>query len=165
MVKDLIGYDSLVQDALRGVMASVLERVARSGAPGDHYFHISFRTDHPGVEISQALRARHAGEMTIVLQHRYWDLEVADTGFAVSLSFNGVAERLSIPFGAVMVFADQSVKFALQFRTDEVPRTDAPETPIEDAPPPAGTRQEPEHEPEREVEPADVVSLDSFRKK
>ena len=159
MVKDLIGYDSLVQDALRGVMASVLERVARSGAPGDHYFHINFRTDHPGVEMSPALRAQHAHELTIVLQHRYWDLEVADTGFAVSLSFNGVAERLSIPYGAVTVFADQSVKFALQFQADESPRKDGLE--IGDA----GTRQEPEREPEHETEPADIVSLDSFRKK
>ena len=99
--QDLIRYDLLVQSALRDVVRHVLSEAAENGLPGDHHFFISFRTDHPGARLSQALRGDHPGEMTIVLQHQFWDLSVSETGFGVTLSFNRVSERLDIPFAAI----------------------------------------------------------------
>jgi hypothetical protein len=115
MAEDLIRYDILAQDALRGVVRKVLSEVARTGLPGEHHFFISFATKAPGVRISSRLLDQYPEEMTIVLQHQYWDLAVTDTAFEVGLSFNNVPERLLVPFAAIKGFADPSVQFGLQF--------------------------------------------------
>jgi len=116
MTKATLRYERLIEDALRGVVSNVLRDVATNGLPGHHHFFVSFRTHHPGVAISDELRTRYPEDMTIVLQHQFWDLEVDATGFAVTLSFNKVPQRLIVPFAAITAFADPSVKFGLQFQ-------------------------------------------------
>lgn len=119
---DQIRYDLLAQDALRGVVRRVLTDVARDGLPGDHHFFISFDTRAPGVRLSTRMREKYPEDMTIVLQHQFWDLVVTENGFEVGLSFGGVPERLLVPFAALKGFFDPSVKFGLQFElADEVP--------------------------------------------
>jgi len=190
MAEDLIRYDILAQDALRGVVRKVLSEVARTGLPGEHHFFISFATKAPGVRISSRLLAQYPEEMTIVLQHQYRDLTVTDTAFEVGLSFNNVPERLLVPFAAIKGFADPSVQFGLQFElapkpvatdaaSDEKPvvtpeaeapapvslPADAPATPL---PAPAAAAQQSDagdDEAEDERPEAEVVSLDAFRKK
>jgi hypothetical protein len=115
MSKDLIRYDLLVQDALKGVVRKVVADAAKEGLPGEHHFYISFRTDFPGVRLSNRLREKYPQDMTIILQHQFWDLAVTEHGFEVGLSFSGVPERLSIPFDAVSGFFDPSVQFGLKF--------------------------------------------------
>jgi hypothetical protein len=110
-----IDYASLVEKALLRVVHDVLAMVAQDGLPGRHHLYITFRTDHPRVVLDDTLRARYPTEMTIVLQHEFWELEVDDEGFAITLSFNNQPQRLEIPFEAVTVFADPSVEFGLQF--------------------------------------------------
>lgn len=111
-------YDLMIKDALRGVMGRILAQVAEQGLPGNHHFYITFRTGHPGVEMPAPLRRRYGGEMTIVLQHQYSGLEAGPDTFAVTLSFSEVPHRLTIPYDAVVSFADPSVEFALSFETD-----------------------------------------------
>ena len=115
MPVDHIRYDILAQEALRGMVRSVLVDTARKGLPGEHHFFISFDTRADGVRLSARMRAQYPEEMTIVLQHQFWDLKVSEDGFEVGLSFNGVAERLAVPFAAIKSFVDPSVQFALQF--------------------------------------------------
>jgi hypothetical protein len=115
MAVDHIRYDLLAQEALRGVLRTVLSDAARNGLPGDHHFFVTFDTCAEGVRLSQRMRAQYPKEMTIVLQHQFWDLGVTDDAFEVGLSFGGVPERLSIPFAAVKGFFDPSVEFGLQF--------------------------------------------------
>lgn len=115
MSVDHIRYDLLAQEALRSVVRRVLSDVAKDGLPGDHHFYISFDTRAPGVRLSQRMREKYPEEMTIVLQHQFWDLNVNDTFFEVGLSFGGVPEKLLIPFSALKGFFDPSVKFGLQF--------------------------------------------------
>jgi hypothetical protein len=115
MTTPQIDYASLVEKALLRVVHDVLAKVAEEGLPGRHHLYITFGTDHPGVVIDDTLRARYPTEMTIVLQHEFWGLEVEDAGFAITLKFNGMPQRLEIPFDAVTVFADPSVEFGLQF--------------------------------------------------
>src|SRR5690606_16149226 len=115
MSVDLIRYDLLTQEALRGVLRKVLSDVAARGLPGDHHFFISFDTRADGVKMSDRLRAKYPEELTIVLQHQFWDLAVGDDGFDVGVSFNGIPERLSVPFAAIKGFFDPSVQFGLQF--------------------------------------------------
>ena len=110
-----IDYEELAKNAMRGVVRSVLEQTAESGLPGDHHFFISFDTTVDGVTISRRLREKYRKEMTIVLQHRFWDLNVEDDYFEVKLSFDGIPERLRIPFDAIKVFFDPSVRYGLQF--------------------------------------------------
>ena len=117
MPEDLIRYDILAQDALRGVVRKVLAEVAKTGLPGDHHFYITFETRAPGVRISSRMLAQYPEDMTIVLQHQYWDLSVTEHAFEVGLSFNGVPERLLVPFMAVKSFVDPSVQFGLQFES------------------------------------------------
>jgi hypothetical protein len=112
---DQIRYDLLTQQALRGVVRNVLMDAAKKGLPGDHHFFITFDTHADGVKMSERLRAQHPKEMTIILQHQFWDLVVNDYGFEVGLSFGGITERLNIPFEAVKGFFDPSVQFGLQF--------------------------------------------------
>lgn len=152
---DEMHYEQLAQDALRGVIRSALERAAGpEGIPGAHHFYITFRTRAPGVSVPPDVLAKYPEEMTVVLQHQYWDLKVEADRFSVMLKFGGVPKVLSMPYAAVTRFYDPSVQFLLQF---EMPVL------VEDAP-----------EPEPEVEPASlptgdegpkVVSLDQFRKK
>src|ERR671926_126060 len=115
MSKDLIRYDLLVQDALKGVVRKVIGDAARDGLPGEHHFYISFRTDFPGVRVSPRLREKYPEDMTIVLQHQFWDLAVNEQSLEVGLSFSGVPERLFIPLDAVTGFFDPSVQFGLKF--------------------------------------------------
>lgn len=191
MADDQIRYDILVQDALRGVVRKVLAEVARTGLPGEHHFFITFATHAPGVRVSSRLLARYPEDMTIVLQHQFWDLNVNEHAFEVGLSFNGIPERLLVPFTAVKVFQDPSVPFAVQFEIAVKPGQPKAEAPraIEDLdaepfepdaaePEVAPAEPEPEQAPaaaaEKEEAPppplpaaneAQVVSLDAFRKK
>jgi hypothetical protein len=121
MAVDHIRYDLLTQDALRGVIHTVLTDVAVKGLPGEHHFFITFDTRIGGVRMSARLRASYPEEMTIVLQHQFWDLTVGEDDFAVGLAFNGTPERLHIPFKAVKAFFDPSVQFGLQFAVDREP--------------------------------------------
>lgn len=115
----MIDYEALAQDAMRGVVRTVLARTAKSGLPGDHHFYISFDTQHPGVLLSKRLREKYPEEMTIVLQHRFWDLNVTEDRFEVKLTFDGIPERLVVPFAAVKIFFDPSVRYGLQFESPD----------------------------------------------
>jgi hypothetical protein len=151
-----IRYDLLVEKALRGVIRSALQQVALNGLPGNHHFYITFDTHVEGVEIPPYLREQYKDEMTIVLQHQYYGLEVDEDKMAVTLSFNAKHERLVVPFAAVTTFADPAVNFALQLQTMSM---DDGEDDDGDEPPPAGG-------PPKDDEPkGQVISLDSFRKK
>lgn len=179
MAEDLIRYDVLAQDALRGVVRKVLTEVAQAGLPGEHHFFVTFDTRYPGVRISSRLRAQYPNEMTVVLQHQFWDLSVTETAFEVGLSFNGVPERLLVPYRAIKAFVDPHASFGLKFDAGLQPRESA--EPAETAEPePAPQEGEPaEAEAEKALEAAqggvkpkqgkvaggDVVSLDQFRKK
>lgn len=159
-----MNYSALVEDALKTVVRTALKRTAESGLKGEHHFYLSFRTDHPETHISEALKAQYPEEMTIVLQHQYWGLEVDDSAFAVTLSFNKVHERLHVPFSALTGFFDPSVRFGLQFRGSGPPTevakvpTVAPQRPT----PPAPTQKP---MPVKADEPVNVVSIDKFRKR
>ena len=118
VVDSLIPYDDVVQEALRAVVGRVLGDVAINGLPGDHHFYITFKTQAPGVSIPQHLHERFPDEMTIVLQHKYWDLKVEDEHFEVGLSFSQIPSHLVIPYSAITAFVDPSVDFALQFQVD-----------------------------------------------
>jgi hypothetical protein len=161
MAEDLIRYDILTQEALRGVVRKVLAEVAKAGLPGEHHFFITFATRAPGVRISQKLLDRYDKEMTIVIQNQFWDLKVHETSFEVGLSFDGQPEILVIPFAAMKGFFDPSVQTGMQFHdiTDQggAPSADEPETEA-DAP-----DQEPGANGDEPGEK--VVSLDAFRKK
>jgi hypothetical protein len=115
MATDHIRYDILAQEALRGVVRQVVADAAKNGLPGEHHFYISFDTRADGVRLSTRMLAQYPEEMTIVLQHQFWDLVVTETGFEVGLSFGGIPERLAVPFAAVKGFFDPSVQFGLQF--------------------------------------------------
>lgn len=168
MAQDLIRYDLLVQDALKGVVRHVLIDAAANGLPGDHHFYISFRTDHPGVRISQRLREKHPEEMTIVLQHQFWDLGITEHSFEVGLSFSGIPERLLVPFEALTGFWDPAVDFGLKFELSTVESADndaeeeMEEADEEPAPAPAAAAAAADAAGE---DGARVVSLDAFRKK
>ncbi len=110
-----IDYEALAQEAMRGLVRNVLSRAAKSGLPGDHHFYVSFDTQAAGVVMSKRLREKYPSEMTIVLQHRFWDLQVTDERFEVKLTFDGIPERLVVPFTAIKVFFDPSVRYGLQF--------------------------------------------------
>ena|SRR5262245_6393674 len=142
MPTDHIRYDLLAQQALRGVVQRVLTDVAKSGLVGDHHFYISFDTGAPGVRISQRLREKYPQEMTIVLQHQFWDLVVTDEGFEVGLSFNGVPERLGVPFAAIKGFFDPSVEFALQFEVADRQSGEGSDQPAAAPSPPLGSEND-----------------------
>lgn len=153
---DAFRYDKMVERALRGVVRQALQEVVDDGLTDDHHFYITFFTDHPGVKLPGYLKDRYPGEMTIVLQHQFYDLEVNDERFTVMLSFNNVPERLTIPLSAVTIFADPSVNFALQFQPlseedDEDIHFDAED--IDETP------------ADKQKKKGEVVSLDQFRKK
>src|SRR3954464_14097005 len=145
MPVDHIRYDILVQEALRGMVRGVLAEAAKNkGMPGEHHFFITFDTTAEGVRLSPRLLAQYPEEMTVVLQHQFWDLKVSDEAFEVGLSFGGVAERLSVPFDAIKAFADPSVQFTLQFESlAEAPDEDADVEEAETEKPPKAKRRTP----------------------
>ena len=115
-----IDYEKLAQEAMRSIVRTVLTQAAKSGLPGEHHFYISFDTAATGVVLSKRLKDKYPHEMTIVLQHRFWDLSVNDDGFEVKLTFDGIPERLVIPYAAIRVFFDPSVRYGLQFEDPDV---------------------------------------------
>ena len=115
-----IDYEALAQVAMRSMVRMVLARVAKTGLPGEHHFYIAFDTQAPGVSLSKRLREKYPKEMTVVLQHRFWDLGVSDDRFEVKLTFDGIPERLSVPFAAIKVFFDPSVPYGLQFEDSDL---------------------------------------------
>jgi hypothetical protein len=189
MTKEGLRYDRMVERAMRGVVRDALSYAAANGLPGTHHFYITFKTAAPGVEIGDQFREKYPDDMTIVLEHEFWELTVSETAFAVTLSFNRRPERLSIPFAAVTAFADPSVKFGLQF--EEAPASEDPpqsggDQPLRlaEAPEPASaSRSRKERATPKLVEekpadesksahgqagakkPGEVVTLDTFRKK
>jgi len=192
MPVDHIRYDILVQEALRGMVRDVLTETARNKSmPGEHHFFITFDTTAADVQLSDRLRAQYPEEMTVVLQHQFWDLKVTDEAFEVGLSFGGVAERLLVPFAAIKAFADPSVQFTLQFETlaeapdDDVdegetddttdqqvkgkrrtpPRQEASRTSVPASPPPAAPSADQPGDKPPDKAGAEVVRLDRFRKK
>jgi hypothetical protein len=153
----------MVEQALRGVVRKALSEAGQRGLPGDHHFYITFHTDRPGVGIADWLHQQYPQEMTIILQHQFWDLVVEDERFAITLSFGGRHERLTIPFSALSAFADPSVKFGLQFEANEdelQAKTPAAKATKQNEPPamPAASAEDAR-------KGADVVALDAFRKK
>lgn len=170
MTKDWLRYDRMVEDALRGVVRHALTEVSASGLPGDHHFYLTFRTGESGVQIAPALKAQYPKEMTIVLQHQFWGLEVNQDGFGVTLSFGGKHERLVVPYRAIVSFADPSVKFGLQFETSALGEGESTETDTA-----AGRTVTPKdlNDLPRMIEDkaagakstAQIVALDAFRKK
>jgi hypothetical protein len=113
--EDLIRYDILAQEALRGVVKKVLQEVARTGLPGEHHFYVTFDTNYSGVRMSSRMKEKYPDEMTIVVQHQFWDLETTDNGFSIGLSFDNIPENMLIPYAAIRGFFDPSVQFGLQF--------------------------------------------------
>jgi hypothetical protein len=146
MAVDHIRYDLLAQEALRGVLRTVLSDAAKNGLPGDHHFFVTFDTCAEGVRLSQRMRAQYPKEMTVVLQHQFWDLAVTEDSFEVGLSFGGVPERLSVPFAAVKGFFDPSVEFGLQFEQVGVAPAETDAKP-EALPAPQQSRGEPANAP------------------
>lgn len=129
MAKDMIRYDVLAQDALRSMLRKLLGEVSQTGLPGEHHFFVTFSTTSPGVRISNRLKAQYPEEMTIVLQHQFWDLMVNEHAFEIGLSFNAIPERLHVPFMAIKAFYDPSVQFGLQFDPEAAkPSDEEPET-------------------------------------
>lgn len=117
MSQDFLNYPMMIDSAMRTVVREVMKRVQAEGLPGDHHFYISFNTQFAGVKMSDHLRAKYPKEITIVMQHQFWDFKVDDQQFQVTLSFGGAPEKLVVPFAALTAFADPSIKFALQFQT------------------------------------------------
>jgi hypothetical protein len=161
--ESLLPYDEWTEAALRGAVARAVAHVAEHGLPGEHHFYITFRTDHPGVVIPPRLRAKYPQEMTIVLQHQFWDLKMDQEAelITVGLSFGGIPASLAIPLGSVTAFADPYVRYGLRFRPlipeaagsqDQAPEEAPEETSVEQAAEPE--KQEPQ-----------VVSLDAFRRR
>jgi hypothetical protein len=171
MPTDHIRYDVLARDALRGVLRHVLVDAAKNGLPGEHHFFITFLSTAEGVKISPRLLAQYPEEMTVILQHQFWDLLVTDDRFEVGLSFGGVPERLVVPFSAIKSFFDPSVQFGLQFETGEAEKATAAEEAAAKlaalpAPPTLAAPTEGETADEdKPSEGAEVVRLDRFRKK
>src|SRR5437763_6013470 len=173
MATDHIRYDVLARDALRGVLRRVLTDAAEHGLPGDHHFFITFISTAEGVKLSPRLLSQYPEEMTVILQHQFWDLVVTEDRFEVGLSFGGIPERLVVPFNAIKSFFDPSVQFGLQFDPSEslaeaqaanLPATAAPAAltvPSPAAPSPAPEKDETPGKPEG----AEVVRLDRFGKK
>ena len=184
MPTDHIRYDILAQQALRGVVRTVLSDVAKKGLPGEHHFNITFNTTAPGVRLSDRMRAQYPETMTIVLQHQFWDLSIGEDSFEVGLSFGGVPERLAVPFDSIIAFYDPAVQFGFQFEAIEAETgahgetAKTPESASEKSPAPRQSR--PAGKPDAVPPPnagdppkpptgtdggAEVVRFDRFRKK
>ena len=173
MATDHIRYDVLARDALRGVLRRVLTDAAEHGLPGEHHFFITFLSTAEGVKLSPRLLAQYPEEMTVILQHQFWDLTVTEDRFEVGLSFSGIAERLVVPFNSIKSFFDPSVQFGLQFEPNDaaaegpaasLPSAAAPSSTASALTAPAPTAEN-KDEPAKPGEGAEVVRLDRFRKK
>jgi hypothetical protein len=168
MATDHIRYDVLARDALRGVLRRVLTDAAEHGLPGEHHFFITFVSTAEGVKLSPRLLAQYPEEMTVILQHQFWDLVVTEDRFEVGLSFNGIPERLVVPFSSIKSFFDPSVQFGLQFEPTETV-AEAPATEEQPAPtvlsPLTIAPESSDEAPAKPSEGAEVVRLDRFRKK
>lgn len=175
MTQDLLGYNEMVERAMRSVVRQALTHAAENGLPGNHHFYVTFNTDHPDVAMPDHLRQQYPNEMTIVLQHQFWGLEIDDEGFEVTLSFNKQPERLRIPFESLVTFADPSVNFGLQFHVDPgedeaareaKPVASDPEIGIEEPVELEVTEARPGESDEASADGGDnIVTLDTFRKK
>jgi len=167
MAQDLFHYDKMVEAALRGVVRDALKRAAREGLRSAHHFYIGFDTRAPGVDIPDHLHARYPEDMTIILQHQFWDLVVTEDRFEVGLSFGGIPERLVVPFAAVKRFLDPSAPFDLQFEPSGAEAPQLPAVPAPSALPVAAPEPAAESKDEsaKTSEGAEVVRLDRFRKK
>ena len=167
MATDHIRYDVLARDALRSVLTQVLADASENGLPGEHHFYITFLSKAEGVKISPRLLSQYPQEMTVILQHQFWDLVVTDDRFEVGLSFNGIPERLVIPFSSIKSFFDPSVQFGLQFEPVDEPAAEAASPVVESLPVAAAaeTPTDAGDEPVKQGEGAEVVRLDRFRKK
>lgn len=187
MSEDLIRYDVLTQNALRAMIAQLLDEVSRTGLPGEHHFFITFDTGFPGVKLSKRMKEKYPDEMTIVVQHRFWDMEIKDDYFQIGLSFDDIAELLVIPLASIKGFYDPSVKFGLQFEVQNMELESEPEVgklEVVDNSKSKKSKVKKKTKPEMFEEPltddknsdivtpekdntegAEVVSLDSFRKK
>ena len=170
MATDHIRYDVLARDALRGVLRRVLTDAAEHGLPGEHHFYITFVSTAEGVKLSPRLLAQYPEEMTVILQHQFWDLVVTEDRFEVGLSFGGIPERLVVPFTAIKSFLDPSVQFGLEFQPLEAepePAASLPAVPASSVQPVAAAQPaaDSEDEPSKPSEGAEVVRLDRFRKK
>jgi len=182
MAKDFIGYQALTDAALRSVVRDALRKIEKSGLIGSHHFYLTFKTQFPGVAIPDFLREQYPEEMTVILQHQFWGLRVKDDGFEVTLTFKKLPATLSVPFAALTAFFDPGVQFGLQFRGEQGAKLPAAPagTPSQlvsniasaeeskdkkHARPAKAERDEAEKSPAATSQQADVVSLDSFRKK
>jgi len=168
MTKDYIGYQALLDTALRGVVRDALHRIEKQGLIGNHHFYLTFKTQFPGVDIPSFLSEQYPDEMTIILQHQFWGLKIRDDVFEVALTFKKLPATLIIPFAALTKFFDPGVPFGLEFKTQEAEAKPAPvlASPApEPKPAPAETEDEPEVLSEKPAAAGEVVSLDSFRKK
>lgn len=166
MATDHIRYDVLARDALRGVLRRVLTDAAEHGLPGEHHFFITFLSTAEGVKLSPRLLAQYPEEMTVILQHQFWDLVVTEDRFEVGLSFGGIPERLVVPFNSIKSFFDPSVQFGLQFEPADAASdatSNLPAAPVPSALP--APTAEARDEPAKPNEGAEVVRLDRFRKK
>jgi hypothetical protein len=172
MAKDFIGYQGLLDAALRGVVRDALRRIEKQGLIGSHHFYLTFKTHFPGVELPNFLQEQYPDEMTIILQHQFWGLKVRDDQFEVALTFKKLPATLVIPFQALTKFFDPGVPFGLEFKTAEGEgKPAAPAAQPVEATAPTTLEQPIKHEPASEEAvdkpsaPAEIVSLDSFRKK
>ena len=166
MPDDLMRYDLLAQNALKGVVREALRIAETQGLPGEHHFYIAFNTRYPGVQLSDRILERYPREMTIVLQHQYWNLKVFDTWFEVELSFDNIPEKLVISFNAIKGFLDPAVQFGLQFEVVAVEEQPAEAPAAAEAGSSAtGGEEKPADQPDESADKAKVVSLDAFRKK
>lgn len=170
MTDDLMRYDQMVETALRGVVRKALEHARDQGLPGDHHFYLTFRTTASGVSIPDYLHDQYPEEMTIVLQHQFWDLVVEDDFFSVTLSFKNRPAELRVPYAALSAFVDPSVKFGLQFNADSAANVSVPALrpegdliPVTDGVEAEAAEESANEDDEKDG--AEVVNLDQFRKK
>lgn len=174
---DTIDYPGLIDAAMRNVVREALIHVDKFGLPGDHHFFISFQTNYPGVSISPQLKARYPEEITIVIQHQFWDLKIGKDKFSIMLSFNNIPEKLVVPLDALTAFADPSIKFGLQFHGKKPasnPANAEGEEPVAcpvtgkngtEKPPMAAFEEEAPSEETTAANDEKVVSLEAFRKR
>ena len=176
MRHETIDYPGMIDTAMRHVVRDALIHVDKFGLPGDHHFFISFQTNYPGVSISPQLKARYPEEITIVVQHQFWDLKITDKQFSIMLSFNNIPEKLVVPFDALTAFADPSIKFGLQFHGKRaVAASQEKEEPVacpatgrtgNEKPPMAAFEEEaPTEEKSGAANDEKVVSMEAFRKR
>ena len=165
MSKDYIGYEALMDSALRGVVREALRRVERQALIGSHHFYLTFKTNFPGVDIPEFLHEQYPDEMTIVLQHQFWDLKVEQDQFKVTLTFRKLPAELVIPFAALTAFVDPGVQFGLQFKVADADATQTTASTTPTPGPQAPSTAPAEKPAEKPAAPGEVVSLDAFRKK